>query len=308
MSHAALKTAVYGEPARELAEVPPGALQVSPLVPGAAALGSCGELDGLVMVAPSGRLERRYQLALGLQALRSGAVLTALAPKDKGGARLRAELEGFGCVVAETAKRHHRICRCERPGALVGVAQAVADGGPQRVDALSLWSQPGVFSWDRVDPGSALLAQGLPALSGRGADFGCGVGHLSRAVLTSPQVASLSLIDIDRRAIDAARRNVDDPRAALLWTDLTAAAGSASDAPGELDFVVMNPPFHDGGAEDRTLGQAFIRRAGLALRRGGVLWMVANRHLPYEAALGSLFAQVTPRLDQGGYKVFEAHR
>ena len=66
---------------------------------------------------------------------------------------------------------------------------------------------------------------------------------------------------------------------------------------GSLDFVVMNPPFHDGGAEDRLLGQTFIRQAAIMLRRGGLLWVVANRHLPYEAVLGELFRTATPQGD-----------
>jgi 16S rRNA (guanine1207-N2)-methyltransferase len=76
-----------------------------------------------------------------------------------------------------------------------------------------------------------------------------------------------------------------------------------------LDFVVMNPPFHDGGVEDRALGQAFIRAAHRMLRPGGALWLVANRGLPYEAVLAELFgARVTPRGEAGGYKVLEARR
>ena len=75
-----------------------------------------------------------------------------------------------------------------------------------------------------------------------------------------------------------------------------------------LDFVVTNPPFHDGGTEDRELGKAFIRCAASALRKGGALWLVANRHLPYEPVLASAFARVDVRREQGGYKVFEARR
>jgi 16S rRNA (guanine1207-N2)-methyltransferase len=75
---------------------------------------------------------------------------------------------------------------------------------------------------------------------------------------------------------------------------------------GGLDFIVMNPPFHDGGAEDRRLGQAFIKKAAEMLRKGGVLWLVANRHLPYEAELKEAFKRVNPVGDGGGYKLFEA--
>ena len=56
-----------------------------------------GGLQSLVMLAPPGTIERRYAVALGLRALAHGAPLTLLAAKDKGGSRLRKELEAFGC-------------------------------------------------------------------------------------------------------------------------------------------------------------------------------------------------------------------
>lgn len=304
-------TAVYGRPLESLIEAPPAAIQVSPLVPGASALEQFdeGSLDGVVMSAPPGTLERRYQLALALRALSSGARLIVLAPKDKGGARLRKELERFGCDVDETSKHHHRVCTCARPETLLEIEQALGEGAQRLIKPLSIWSQPGVFSWDRIDPGSALLVRTLPPLSGRGADLGCGIGYLARTVLRAPEVRRLALIDIDRRAIDAAKRNIDDPRATLLWADATRPdPNTVNLALGDLDFVVMNPPFHNGGAEDRALGQAFIKSAAKALRKGGGLWLVANRHLPYEAALASLFSRVEVKAEQGGYKVFEARR
>ena len=42
------------------------------------------------------------------------------------------------------------------------------------------------------------------------------------------------------------------------------------------------------------------------LKKGGVLWIVANRHLPYEAELKDAFKRVEMIADSGGYKVFEA--
>jgi 16S rRNA (guanine1207-N2)-methyltransferase len=147
-----------------------------------------------------------------------------------------------------------------------------------------------------------MLIRHLPLLAGAGADFGCGVGLLTLKVLESPEVRHISLIDIDRRALDAARRNVTDPRAELGWRDIRQAALR------DLDFVIMNPPFHDGGAEDRSLGEGFIRRAAASLRPGGVCWLVANRHLPYEAHLKTLFASAR-LVEQGdGFKIYEAHR
>ena len=296
---------VYGAPPAELAETPTGAIQFSPLVPGARRLEEQDEetLGHMVVLAPPGTVERRYTIAQALRALVPGGGLTVLAPKDKGGSRIAKELAAFGCDVTETSRRHHRICVCPRPAHPAGLDEALADGGPRLDDALGLWTWPGVFSWNRLDPGSALLAEHLPPLSGRGADFGCGIGILARTLLASPQVQHLTLIDIDRRSVDMASRNIDDPRAQARWADIRNGIDLTA-----LDFVVMNPPFHDGGAEDQGLGQTFIRRAAETLRPGGVLWLVANRHLPYEAALKSLFRRVTPKVEAQGYKIYEALR
>jgi 16S rRNA (guanine1207-N2)-methyltransferase len=295
---------VYGSPPPALAISSLGALQVSPLIPGAALINDIadGGIDRAVILAPPGTVERRYVLAQTLRAMTPGGELIALAPKDKGGMRLRDELEAFGCTPIESARRHHRIVACAKPEIPSGLAEAIAAGGPQIAPRLGLWSQPGVFSWDRLDPGTGLLLEALPPLAGDGADFGCGVGVLARAVLGSPNVSSLLLIDVDARAVAAARRNIDDARAVFEHRDVRARA------PADLDFVVMNPPFHDAGHEDRSLGQAFIAAAAVALKPGGVCWMVANVALPYEAVLSACFARVTQVAQTRGYKVYEARK
>ena len=293
---------LYGLPPLELHQRSRDEVQTSPLIPGALALEEIApaSLDEATVLAPPGAMERRYVLALLLRALKPGAELVAMAPKDKGGARLKKELEGFGCAVEEGAKRHHRICHARRPEEVAGAGQAIAEGAPRILDGL--WSQPGVFSWDRIDPGTAALIEVLPPLAGQGADLGCGIGVLAHAVLAGPSVTRLQLIDIDRRAVDCARRNVDDPRAGFAWADATAEPLEG------LDFVVMNPPFHAAGWETKALGQRFIEAAHRALRKGGTLWMVANLHLPYEGVLEPLFARVERRDGGGPYKVFEAKK
>ncbi|MDP1912441.1 class I SAM-dependent methyltransferase [Brevundimonas sp.] len=293
---------LYGRPPAVF-DPPGAAIQLSPLIPGSTPLEDVaeGSADDIMVYAPPGVLERRYALALALRALKPGGRLDVMAAKDKGGSRLKKELEGFGVEVGESAKAHHRRCVVIRPQALTGMDEAIAAGAPRLVEGLDAWSQPGVFAWDRIDAGSLLLAQAMPSLKGAGADLGCGYGALATVVLASPVVTSLRLIDLDRRAIAAARKNVTDPRAAFEWAD-----ARTVEATGDLDFVVTNPPFHDGGAEDKRLGQAFIRQAAGMLGKGGVLWLVANRHLPYEAELNAAFKRVRMAADAGGYKVFEA--
>jgi 16S rRNA (guanine1207-N2)-methyltransferase len=292
---------LYGRPPAVF-DPPSGATQTSPLIPGSADLAemAADSLDAATILAPPGVLERRYVLAKALKALKPGGRLDVMAPKLKGGARLGKELREFGLEPIESAKAHHRRCELMRPETVTGLDEAIQAGAPRIVPGLDAWSQPGVFGWDRIDGGTALLAANLPPLKGAGADLGCGFGALSIAALASPAVTSFDMIDLDRRAVDCARRNVEDARVRLHWADARTVDLT------DLNFVVMNPPFHDGGAEDKALGQAFIRKAAAMLKKGGVLWMVANRHLPYEAELNTAFAKVRPVADKGGYKVFEA--
>ena len=294
---------IYGTVPHGLVPFPEGAVQVSPLFPQSLGLETLADesVDNAVVLAPPGTAERAYVLAQILRVVKTGGTLSVLAPKDQGGARLRKALEAFGCQGHEDSKAHHRMVYITRPAQLIGIEAAIAAGGLQDLTGHGLWSQPGVFSWDRLDPGSALLLKTLPALSGKGMDLGCGIGLLANAVLTSPKITNLILVDIDGRAMAAATLNVTDPRAQLIWTDARQIAAAA-----DQDFIVMNPPFHLSGAEDRRLGQAFIQAAARALRKGGTCWMVANRHLPYEETLKTVFTKVEVKAQAQGYKVFEA--
>lgn len=300
------RTALYGQADHDLAPSAPDAIQLSPLMVGSSDIAAieAESLNALTVRAPAGAIERRFVLAHALRALAPGARLTAFAPKDRGGLRLKKELESLGCEVGESARRHNRICMVVRPSSPKGLDEAIAAGAPRQIPENGLWTQPGVFSWDRLDTGSNALLQALPEFSGAGADFGAGIGLLALNVLASQKVTKLTLVELDRRAIEASKRNVADPRATFVWGDVRQDVADLKN----LDFVVSNPPFHEGGGEDKTLGQAFIRAAAGALRKGGALWMVANRHLPYEAILAESFAKVRLVAEGGGYKVFEARK
>ncbi len=162
---------------------------------------------------------------------------------------------------------------------------------------------PGVFSADGVDPGSALLAGALPSrLAGRVADLGAGWGYLAACALERcPGITVLHLVEAQASALDCARRNLDDPRARFHWADATGWSGA-----GDLDAVIMNPPFHAGRAADTGLGQSFIASAARLLRPGGTLWLVANRHLAYEQALRASFGDVTEVGGDNRYKLLRA--
>ena len=184
-------------------------------------------------------------------------------------------------------------------------AETFADwaDGPA-LTAGGFWTAPGVFSADGIDPASALLADALPAkLGSYVADLGAGWGFLSALILTRDSVREVHLIEANHIALECARRNVTDPRARFHWQDAT-----TWQAPLRFDSVVMNPPFHTGRAPDPSLGQAFVASAARILAPQGQLWMVANRHLPYETTLSAYFAKTVEVAGDARFKLLHAQR
>lgn len=197
------------------------------------------------------------------------------------------------------SKSHGKLAWLTRPETLPDLTDW--DLTPTRL-AGDFTTYPGVFSADGVDKGSDLLAQHLPALKGAVADFGAGWGFLSRHILRTEAVRTLDLVEADHLALQAARLNVTDPRVQFHWADMATFTG------GPYDAVVSNPPFHTTRTPTPQLGQMFITRAAKSLTQKGEFWMVANRNLPYEQTLETLFAQVETITQTGGFKVICARR
>lgn len=175
---------------------------------------------------------------------------------------------------------------------------------PAATNADGFLTAPGVFSADGIDRGSALLAGVLPAdLSGRVADFGAGWGYLAQVALTRPGISEMHLVEADHVALDCARANVIDSRARFHWADV-----GAWQSPEPLDHVLCNPPFHVTRRADPAVGRAFLAAAARNLGPRGRLWLVANRHLPYEDPLSELFGQVTETGGDAAFKIILADR
>lgn len=163
-------------------------------------------------------------------------------------------------------------------------------------------TRPFCFSADGPDRGSMLLATALPVKLGpKVVDLGAGWGYLSRAVLARDGVKRLDVVEAEADALACAKRNLDDPRARFHWAD------ALSFRPENLaECVVMNPPFHTGRDAEPALGAAFIAAARGMMAPDGVLWLVANRHLPYDAPLTAAFLDVETVGGDTAFRVIRA--
>ncbi len=269
---------------------------------------------------PRQRDEARSLLARAVRATApAGRVVVAAANTD-GARSLEADLRTLTGTVHSASKHKSRVIWTDLAPFDVDTARVeawLALAEPRQVadGTESFWTVPGLFAWDRVDPASALLATQLPAtLSGRVADLGAGWGYLAMQVIRHcPAVTAIDLFEANARALVPAQRNIaaalaarigpGTPNSQVHWHDVT------SGLPDRYDVIVSNPPFHvgqAGRADLPQLGRAFIRAAADALVDGGQAWIVANRHLPYEALLSERFARVDTPIQQGGFKVIRA--
>ncbi|MET0331267.1 MAG: class I SAM-dependent methyltransferase [Dyella sp.] len=266
----------------------------------------------LVLVLPQRqREEARALFAEALRWLAPGGIVLAAVSNAEGARSAEADLAALAGPLQHLSKHKCRVFWSAPEAPVDHALQAhwLAAGAPRLNDA-GYWSRPGLFAWDRIDRASALLAAQLPSdLAGRVADLGAGYGYLSCELLRRcPGITALDLYEAEARALEPAQRNLAQALAgrdaavdwSLHWHDVT------HGLPVRYDVIVSNPPFHQGRADLPELGRAFIASAADALEPHGRFWLVANRHLPYEAMLAERFAQVRPVLLQDGFKVIEA--
>jgi 16S rRNA (guanine1207-N2)-methyltransferase len=266
----------------------------------------------VLVLPPRQREEARALYARAIARTAPGGRVLACLRNDEGAKSGEADLAKLAGPLGHLSKNKCRVfwtAPLEGPADAALHAQWQGLDAPRAIAGGRFLSRPGVFAWDRIDPASALLAAHLPNdLRGAAADLGAGYGYLSAELLArSPGIASLDLYEAERRALDLARANLapNSERMALdfHWHDVTTGLGK------RFDVIVSNPPFHAQGRADRPdIGRRFIAVAAAALKPGGRLWMVANRHLPYETELAQQFASVRTVAQDKGFKVFEAAR
>jgi len=266
------------------------------------------EFDAAVLLGGRDQRENVVAAARLLLGVRPGAIVVATLENDLGARAFEEEfLRLSGGGTSETLAHSRVIWSTGTEVDRARCAAAIAAGAPAVVPGTRLTAAPGMFSAREIDPGSALLAESLPVLVGRGADLGAGWGFLAEVILERfPAVMELHLVEGERTALELAKANLS-PRPGVVvsfhWLDVL-----TEPLPSGLDWVVMNPPFHRGDRTAVEVGEGFIRRGYGALRPGGILCLVANQHLPYRRILLEMFTDIDEVRSAGGYSVWHCQR
>ncbi len=265
----------------------------------------------VLILPPRQRDEARALFAEALARVRPGGTVLAAMANDAGAKSGEADFARIAGALASRSKHKCRVfwTQAGQTGDTAMAAQWRTLDAPRPIADGRYVSRPGAFAWDRIDPATALLAAHLPPdLSGRAADLGAGIGPLAVELLERcAGITAVDLYEAEARSLELARTNLAPfaARAALQfrWHDVTAGL------PEQYDVIVTNPPFHAQGNADRPdIGRRFIAVAAESLKPGGRLWLVANRHLPYESVLDASFGSVRIVAQHDGFKIVEAIR
>lgn len=175
---------------------------------------------------------------------------------------------------------------------------------------LGLFSKPGLFGWNKIDAGSALLIEQLKQLPPRlnpfksCADLGCGYGYLSIAAASLDICNSVNhwtLTDNNAAALVLAQQNLLNHQ--LTGNVIAADAGKGID--NKVDLLLCNPPFHQGFGIDGDLTDKFLQSARRLLAPGGTALFVVNQFIPLERKAASLFSKINLLIDNGSFKVIQ---
>lgn len=148
----------------------------------------------------------------------------------------------------------------------------------------------GVFCADRLDIGTRFFLQHLPASRGdrRVVDLGCGNGVVGTAVALANPDAEVLFVDESFQAVASAEATYK-ANGVPGHAEFRVGDGLAGVPAGSVDIVLNNPPFHSHQATTDATAWRMFTGARRALRPGGELWVVGNRHLGYHLKLRRLF-------------------
>ncbi len=160
----------------------------------------------------------------------------------------------------------------------------------------------GTFSKEHMDPGSKLLIDTVPAMTGRCADIGCGWGAIGVSLAVKNPSLSIEMVDVNERAVQLARKNAAANGAGNAKAFVSNALENVE---AGLDFCVTNPPIRAG----KAVIYGFFAQAYEKLNTGGRLYIVIRKQQGAPSAikyLKTMFCEVNTLEKDAGYWILEA--
>ena len=281
--------------------------------------------DFVLLTIPKERSFTSTLLLASWNALNPGGTLLLSGPTRKGA---KAAITDAGRLFGSTSvlgfRSHHRVASCtkgksipdpmpeafQQVGISPGTTHSFSITHEQRT--LTLETHPGIFSWERLDQGTALLLEHLPNVDERVVwDVGCGYGALglTAALAGADQVW---MTDINRLALTYAKKNASlndlNEKVRIFPADGLKAFSPLPFTIPSFDIVISNPAFHQDHTVDRSMAAQIIVKAPNYLKSNGILLIVANRFLNYDQQLKNHFKEVTTLIETSKFHIIQARK
>ena len=170
---------------------------------------------------------------------------------------------------------------------------------------ISLLTDNGVFSKAKLDEGSKLLIETLLPLSltGKILDLGCGYGPIGLSIGLCSETASITLADINPRALELCKKNAGllnlSDRVTVLQSNIY------SNIEGKFDCILLNPPIRAGKKVTYTM----YKEAKEHLVSGGQFYFVIRKAQGASSAsqyVKEVFGNITLLARKKGYHIYKA--
>lgn len=223
---------------------------------------------------------------------------------NDGGIRalLKKSIQGFAALNKQASGSHCQLIKTElletQPFTAVDSLRSVQLDIQRQ--AHKIYFLPGVFGENRLDTGTTLLLEHMPAnITGTVLDFGCGSGVISAWLCANRTITQLLAVDLSTLATTAATHTL----ASCNTEHEVRLSDGFHQVDERFDWIITNPPFHQGKNTDYRITTTFIQSLKQHLRPGGRVVMVANNFLPWPTLLQGEFKHVETIVKNNRYTV-----
>lgn len=155
-----------------------------------------------------------------------------------------------------------------------------------------------LFSPRYPDPGTLFMLRNVDFTpADKVLDLGCGYGLVGVIAAMTVPAESVFMTDIDSRAVELSRKNLD--RNGIKGATVVLGNGFESVAEAGFSLILSNPPYH----ADFSIAKSFIEKGFNRLAVGGKMIMVTKRKDWYKNKLVAIFGGVRI-LEEDGYFLF----
>ncbi len=176
-------------------------------------------------------------------------------------------------------------------------------------NGMKLVNHAGVFSRQKLDIGTGFFLEHLPVAQQDAdiVDLGCGNGALGIHIAQQNTEARLHFVDESFMSVASAKDSWEanglEDRAQFTANDCLTGF-----EPRSVNIVVCNPPFHQGNTVGDHIAWRMFQQSCNALKKGGELRVIGNRHLGYHTKLKKLFGNCHSIASNGKFVVLSARR